>query len=223
MTDACLWRLRWLIGVEFDVARLRDALRAGGPGDARRVRGMLAELGRARALLRSAATLGADVQAVSELIETVGPEATSLALRLRGRPWREIQAAAPGRTEAAVREGWDRLCQALSSTKPRPAPAPTPGAQAPQRAPQVPASAALSPERWIGRARDGERSLRLLDVFRRVGLIPPGTRAEIIFRHARRLTASCYLLVHLLPPAASAWALLQRCGLRLLAPAPAGV
>ena len=226
MTSGCCWRLAWLLGVEADIARLRNALRTADAGDARRVRAMLGELREARVRMREGATLQADLRAVSELSGVVGPEATALALRLRGVPWREVLAGLPDQAATALRDAWVRLCAALSPQAEQgtsrayggTAAGPRPKASAP--APGWPRAIL---QRWIGRTRDGERTLRWVDVFRRAGLLPEGTRAEVIYRHARSLTAACYVLVHLAAPLGGGWRPLARCGLRLLGPAPASV
>lgn len=227
MTNGCRWRLRWLLGVEADAARMRGALHGAGAGDARRLRGMLAELREARLRVRDGATLAADLRAVSELTGVAGAEARALALRLRGRSWAAALADLSTQAVATVRRAWTRLWTALFPQGRADTPTPDGKMAGGSRYPSTPppsASASASPlQRWIGRARDGERTIRLLDVFRRAGLLPQDIRAEMIFRHARALAAPCYVLLQVGAGVEGLWRALRRCGLGLLGPAPVGV
>jgi hypothetical protein len=216
------WRLRWLLEIEGDLRRLGSLLRRAERGEVGRIRAMIGEMRAARGQVRALATASADAARLARAWDLSAELAEGLARRLHGASW---TAAAVGVTPRVLRRAWDELrfrvlphggpsVQVGAERASGPAVGPVQSAVGPvAQAAAVPAR--RGQQRWVGRCRDVERTLRGLHCAARHGLLPRDLEPAHVYPYARR--GGGYLAVSVVPAAlASLWRLLRGCGLRLL-------
>ncbi len=234
MTDAVIWRWRWLLEVHATLDRLAVVMRSGG--DARLVRSMVAELRRARRDVRALATVDADTAALAALPAVGPPEAAAVALRLRGV---SLRAAADGgaTTTDRLRGALDRLALLVQVGGPCSVPSPsTHGRDAVVRVEPAAETGGFEdgrstdcagdpgeraegcqPTAWIARTRDVAWTLRYVGLAVAAGRLPAGMRITSLWTAVRR--GGGYLRIHCPFDLGAVWTCLRGCGLRLIGPA----